>query len=481
MARVSQQFSLRRGQESLEFVDVDVRKDVPLFVDPGAIRLLQIPLARECASTIQSFFSCVLDLMKSGHHAEAQELLSTLGEPNETHLGMSKGRSSGHGMGGGLAEALWKSLSTSKAVETGVLSDLEETSLFVHGVDRDIISDIVTNIIRGQLAAFTAAMTAKYNIPTVTNCPVVTWDRLHGTWKEELFSLPVIDGLQLLLVPRMFVRRRRGVFAADRYYRHFVIPVLQQEHFNANSSLVRLLADGKTRRPPFKKTLMALNPDVKALNVARTQTDPALLARYRLDAAKNFSVVGHNDLARGTGETPPDFDALLDAVLRVDPGDSGATTYHRAVERLLTALFYPALDMPIIEEHMNEGRKRIDIDYTNIASGGFFHWLHDVHHVGCSFIPVECKNYSSKLTNKEYDQLAGRFTTQRGHLGILCYRGFAEPADVMKHCRDRAQGGQGYILALDDADLTAIVNERKELETGEDFQFVWTRFKQLVQ
>lgn len=480
MAKVSTHFNLGRTQASLEFVDVDVVNDVPLFIDPGAIRLLGSPFARQCASTIQDFFTEVLTLMRAGKHLDAQALLSTLGEPNETHLGLSRGQSAGHGMADGLAEKLWEGLNKSKAVQTGLLTDLEETALFVDGVDRDIISDIVTNIIRSQLAQFTTAMAGKYGIPVQPDVPIVAWDRLSSQWVEELHQLPIVNGLPLLLVPRAFVRRRRGVYSADKYYRQFVIPYLQHQHLNSNSNLVRLLKDG-TPRPPYKKTLMGMHPDVKATNTNVTEADPTRLKAFRDNAAKTYEVVGQEDLAKGSGSPMPDYDALLDDVLAVPPGDTGATQYHRAIEKLLTALFYPSLDSPVIEQDLHEGRKRIDIDYTNIARHGFFHWLHDVHGVQCSFVPVECKNYSRKLKNPEYDQLAGRFGVQRGFVGILCYRGFADSKpSVIQHCRDAAKDGRGYIIALDDDDLKALVAERKKMSDQDDFTTLWDRFKQLV-
>lgn len=479
MPRVSEYYALGRTQASLEFVDVDVHDDVALFIDPGAIRLLGTPLSRECTSTIQSFFTAVIEYISAGDVSSAHDLLASLGEPNETHLGLSVGRSSGRGMADVLASSLLGALSSSKAVQTGILSDLEETALFVEGVDRDIISDVVTNIIRGQLADFTLAVCKKYGIEVVDGVATLAWDRRSSAWVERRCSLPLIGGDVLLLVPRAFVRRRRNVLSADQYYRHHVIPFLQHQEFNANSNLVRLLKDG-TPRPPTKKTMMGINPSVKPTNVDITDDHPELLDEYRVKAAEGFEIVDHSDLAGATGSELPDFDALLQAVLAVEPGDAGATAYHRAVERLLTAIFYPALDDPIIEQKMDAGRKRIDIDYTNIARKGFFEWLHRVHEVTCSFVPVECKNYSRKLKNPEYDQLSGRFGVQRGWIGILCYRGFSEKATVLQHCRDTAQAGRGYILALDDEDLKELVEQRKQSEDGTNFELLWSRFKALI-
>ena len=272
----------------------------------------------------------------------------------------------------------------------------------------------------------------------------------------------------------------RKVLDAAEYYRHYVIPRMQNQHLEADSGLVRLLTSGE-KRAPYKKTLMSLHPNVKGENVDATADDPGLLDRYRSDTEEKFDVISGADLDKVTTGTETDFDALLAAVTNVAPGGTGATAYHRAVEKLLTALLYPALDLPVIEQEIHDGRKRIDIRYTNIARKGFFHWLHQTLNVNTSYVPVECKNYSNQLTNAETDQLSGRFSIQTGSVGILCYRGYDDKSLVVSRCRDTALDGRGYIIALDDSDLFEMVEERKRIEDGDGFTYLWRRFDELVQ
>jgi hypothetical protein len=478
MVRVSQHYHLGREQASLEFVDVDVQTDVPLFIDPGAIRLLTTSMARECASLLQNFFQRVIDAIQQGNHQEARELLSTLNELNETRLGFSAAGARGHGMGHGLAQALEARLQTSKAIQTGLLQDLEETALFVPGVDRDIVSDIVTNIILGPLVSFTVTMCQKYGIQAKPGIAYYLWNKQHG-WEAATEALPVAGGRPLILVPRAFVRRRRALFDAGGYYNFYVLPYLQQQHLDANSDLVRILKDGSVR-PPTKKTLQGQHPNVKQTNTDYTEAEPQLLARYRGDNEEEFDPIGLTELAVGVGGQQPDFDQLLQDVLICEKGADGAGRYQRAVEKLLTALFYPALDNPKLEQPTNQGRKRIDIDYENQATRGFFHWLHAVHGVHCSLVAVECKNYTKDPANPEFDQLLGRFTVQRGYVGVMCYRSSADKQLIIQRCRDAALAGQGYILPLDDDDLTALVEERKVLVDGQDFIFLHDRFRELI-
>src|SRR4051812_45873486 len=97
--RVSQYYKLKRTQAELDFVDVDIRGDTPLFLDPTAIRNLSSDWAHESIAYIQDFFTTVLDSISAGRNNEARRLLRGLREPNETHLGLSSGRSRGRALG----------------------------------------------------------------------------------------------------------------------------------------------------------------------------------------------------------------------------------------------------------------------------------------------------------------------------------------------------------------------------------------------
>ncbi len=122
--RISEYYKLRRTQPMLDFVDVDITGDTPVFIDPRALRLLPSKWGDECISLIQSFFRAVLVAIHDSKHSEAQRLLRTLREPNETHLGLSKGKSRGRELGRESAYDLWNALSKSEAVKSGLLEDL---------------------------------------------------------------------------------------------------------------------------------------------------------------------------------------------------------------------------------------------------------------------------------------------------------------------------------------------------------------------
>src|ERR1700722_6064062 len=221
--RVSQHYKLDRSQASLDFVDVDVRGDTRVFVSPRALMQLPSQWGDECVHLVQNFFQTVLEMIRAGRDDDAEALLRVLREPNETHLGLSTGRSKGRALGTESARDVWKALSQSEAAKSGLLQDLEDTVLMVEGISVDIVSDMTTNIIRGPLIRYTQEMCTLYGIPTeeeVTSGPL--WDAAKRKWFVRFERLPVALNRKLILVPKAIVRQHLE-YDADEYYRHFLL------------------------------------------------------------------------------------------------------------------------------------------------------------------------------------------------------------------------------------------------------------------
>ena len=475
--RVSEHFALGRTQPTLDFVDVDVVGDVAVFVDPRALRLLNTPWADECVSLIQSFFTTVMEAIRAGQDDTARQLLAALREPNETHLGLSRGRSRGRALGPGSAHDVWDALSQSEAAKSGLLEDLEDTILMVEGISADIVSDIATNLIRGPLIRYTQEACSAYDIPfdnDVDSGPL--WDAQAQRWFNEFVRLPVVNDSKLLLVPKVIVRKRMD-YDAQEYYRHYILEHLRELELSANSELVQLLRSGNRR--VTIKDLKEKYGEGKSVIVRETRRDPTLLSRYRADkAGRIMPPLTHGQLAEVEGTPPPDWDRLIDGVTHLATGQSDADAYERAVEQLLTALFYPSLANPQLQKRIHDGRKRIDITYTNLATHGFFRWL--ATHFSASHIFVECKNYGGEVGNPELDQLAGRFSPSRGQCGLLVCRSFDNKKLFEQRCKDTASDGRGFIVALDDSDLIAMTELRKTDSEQSLFDLLLERFEWLT-
>jgi hypothetical protein len=178
-------------------------------------------------------------------------------------------------------------------------------------------------------------------------------------------------------------------------------------------------------------------------------------------------------------EMPSGLDELLSCLRSIPSGDQDWAEYEKAIERLLTAIFAPILLDPECQSPIHEGRKRIDITYRNGASSGFFNWL-TIHRYPSAYIFVEAKNYCKKVANPEIDQLAGRFSEQRGKVGLLVCRQLENKGLFLQRCRDTFSDGRGCIIPVDDEDLEVLVRGRTDLKSAFEFPLLRDRFKNLV-
>ena len=461
----------------MDCVDVDVVGDVKLFIDPRALRLMDSQWGDECRFLLRDFFTTVLGAIHAGDQTTARSLLAIAREPNETHLGLSTGRSQGRALGKQSAEKVAGKLATSEAARTGLLEDLEDTIPMVEGIGPDIISDIATNVIRGPLIRYTQAMCGNYGIALEEIGSGPIWGIEPNQWSNSHVLQPMAEGEKLLLVPKGIVRRKTD-YDPGEYYRWYLLEHLRGIELSENSELVILLKSGGRR--VNVKDLQAKYGTGKRASVSLTQQYPQVLDRYRTAKENQISPpLEHVEIAEVAGTELPAWEELLQEVLIVPQGTNGADAYHKAVEKLFSALFSTDLSFPEIEYNIHDGRKRIDIKYTNVAGEGFFKWVGD--YAPAPYVYVECKNYSKDLANPELDQLAGRFSPRRGKMGILACRHLADKERFLQRCHDTATDDRGYIIALDDDDLVTLVEQAKNPGRAPgDYPLLRQRYDQLV-
>lgn len=455
--KVSEKYNLERKQASLDFVDIDIVNDLKLFVDPRALRLLETDWSNWCVSLVQSFFQEIINCIRKGKNDRAKSLLCVLREPNETHLGLSKGKSDGKALGPQSSVVVHDALLNSDAIKTGLIENLEDTILLIPGISSDIISDITTNIIRVALIKYTQYICAYYEIPVeqdVDSGPL--WNPENKEWYSEYTNLPVVESGKLIFVPKVIVRKVLD-YNDDEYYSQYIMKYLQEREISLNTQLVKLLKNGKPR--VYKKDLKLKYGSGKNMIAQFTLQHPEILDRYRTIKKNRIKPpLEHGEITYVENEEETNWNELMGNVKQLKPGKENATKYEKAIEKLLSALFYPSLSSPELQRKINEGRKRVDLVYNNIATYGFFAWLGS--HYNAPYIFLECKNYSSDPENPELDQLSGRFSRERGDFGLLICRRIDNRDLLRKRCIDTANAGRGFIIALDDSDLESLVNDR---------------------
>lgn len=453
MARFSSVFQLSNSQAELDFVDIELDGDVPLYLDPYAIQIREDEWSEVCGDHIRSFFDEVLQGLRAGDNDRVVHLLSHLGEPNETHLGQSKGPPRGRGFGIEKAEKLADALRNSRAFETGLLADVAEAELFIHGVGPDLISDLTTNVLRLPLATYTLNQCNLYDIETVeVRTLEPCWNPVARRWESRTLHLPVHQGEPILLVPKFSVRQRLCLDGQE-FYNFHMIEYLRAEYLAAGGGIVHFFKDGRPH--VFKKDVKERHPFSKDDLADFVRDNPNVLELYKqVKGAEGALSTKDFDEAFDEREFASGLPEVLE---RIPTGNNDADAYHNCVLGILTFLFYPNLINPIKEMAIHEGRKRLDIKYTNTGERGFFSAILQSPQTRALSVPVECKNYSTDVNNPELDQLTGRFGHARGFLGFLLCRSVNDRARLLQKCKDAALDGRGVIIILEDVDLNEML------------------------
>lgn len=454
---------INASQPMLDFVDIDLNFDFPLYIDPIGFLDPIDRFAQECQDDIRDFFQTVMQAIIDGDVNRGQALLAALQEPNETHLGTSQGEPRGRGIGAIQARQLLDNLRESPAAITGLLTDLTDCALFIDGIGADKVSDITTNIIRRHLIEYTQQQFELLNIPIDARVPTGRlWVRGEGRWENDRFdNLPVVNDKRVLLVPKRYVRWKGGMQQiAMHYYTHFVTNFIRDEQLQINGHLVSVIRSKRgERREVFKKDIKADMPPTKE-NLARFSVEnPAVYRDFKAAITRRGSL-GLRRLMELDGEPFVErvFDEELIRVLgEIAPGRRDATLYHHTIAGMITYLFYPSLITPTLELDINQGRKRIDISYANSAERGFFADQRNDPFLQAREIMVECKNYAEDLANNELDQMVGRFDPRRGRLGIVCCRSIDNADRLRERCRDAFRAQQGAILVFTDHDFLELL------------------------
>lgn len=476
--RISQQYNLQKTQYELDFVDIDPLTDIPLFIDPYFLANRNDSFSINSSRTIRSFFEEFIRLVRSRKRNEAKELFDHLNEPNETCLGLSRGNPQGRGIGSIQAEQIFDSILESKAVKTGIVEHLEDVRVFVENIDKDKTSDMATNIIRLHLIEYTQQQCRLWNIPIQSGVPSgFVWRRDKRIWDNYLTEMLIVDNKKILLVPKGVVSYSQS-HTPQKYYQHFVLNFLQQEHLRLNTLLVktRKYKDGSEKKFVTKKSLKEKEaPFSKEFLTDFTNHHPEVFADFKTQIQKTDKSVNNYELC--DTDLNELIDYLINKLKSIKPGNEEASIYHKTVVGILELLFFPKLLCPQVEKEIHEGRKRIDITFDNAAEEGFFSRLHKSYNVPSTFIFVECKNYSRDLANPELDQISGRFSPNRGKFGFIVCREIEDIELFLQRCTDTFKDDRGVIIPVVDKDLISLLDHLKESSFEKIEEFLANRFR----
>ena len=449
--KISEKLMLNKTQFELDFVDIDIDTDLPLFIDSNLIRKYDSEFNAKLSNTMDSFFTYLLNTLSNNLDEKAKYLCSHLSEINETHLGLSRGISQGKGVGPLSAVKIFESLKNSQAIEDGVLENIEDLRVLVHGFDKDMLSDMLTNILKKHLLEYTVNQCKLHNIDITSNVPSgYFWNEKNCQWETEYTDRLIIDNKPILLVPKKIVNYSLDGSSA-KYKQHFVLTFLQAENIKNRTSLVQ---QRKKTKELFvtKKDIVKSEPTMDKDYLSNfTMKHPEVFEDFKKKTLNNSKPMPGNILEDINIEDICNI--LLTRLKSIPAGTKHASHFHDLMIGVFELFLYPNLINPTKEEEINDGRKRIDISFTNVSEKGFFVYIQDKVNIPCPLVFIECKNYNKDVANPELDQLAGRFSTRRGRFGILSCRNIDNEKLFLKRCIDTFKDDNKLIIPITDTDI----------------------------
>lgn len=341
---------------------------------------------------------------------------------------------------------------------------------------------MTTNIIRKHLIEYTQNQCLLNNIPLTKSVPSgYFWEISSNDWENIYTDMLVIEDNKILLAPKGIVSYSDD-YVPEKYYQHFVLNFLQNEHLRLNSALVQKRSDGRlfvTKKSINEKVLNEIeqkNSNIKEFLRDFTKKHPQVFDEFKMET-KTHSLEQY-ELETNNFEKIILY--LTTKLGKIHAGGDDATIYHRCITGILELLFYPNLINPVLENEIHQGRKRIDITFDNASEKGIFKRLSDNMRIPCQYVMIECKNYSSDPKNPELDQLSSRFSPNRGRVGFLLCRTIDDLSLFIERCKDTYRDDRGLIVPLTDNDIITMFRNLNPYDMSFVDKFISDRIREIM-
>lgn len=232
------------GHKDIDFVDVNLKTDIKLFIDPSLIENTKDSFSKQCTLVIDSFFNCIFDCCESNDNEKLFKLLDFGHEPNETKLGLSRNQSSGKGATPEILYEIFKEISKKNLIADGIVQTPMDLCVFVENFAEDRMSDLITNVLRKKLYDFTKLQCVKHNISLESTKETLGnyWNANTLSW-ETLEDYPLkADNFMLILVPKIFVRAKY-FYSVGQYIQHKILSQRQIYHKVNETGLAKVTYD----------------------------------------------------------------------------------------------------------------------------------------------------------------------------------------------------------------------------------------------
>lgn len=209
-----------RGHIAYDFVDVAVNDDNLLFIDPCLMEALDNEWGKQAVKTMKSYFDCLYEAYETEDKRSKYELFSHVGEQNGTRLGYGAGHNGKGHTADGMLDVLRPLETLIHEIKTiGVVQDL---AILVPGFAEDGMSDLLTNVLHDLLHDFTMEQMKKYGVRSNGITSYHFWNAEAKEWQWTQKAGYLVDGRELLVVPKGIVRKNY-LFGTGQYFARVII------------------------------------------------------------------------------------------------------------------------------------------------------------------------------------------------------------------------------------------------------------------
>lgn len=463
--KISQIFNLQKSQAELDFVDIDTDLDTPLFLDPYLLSKRTDPWSMEAIKTLRSFFNELITHIRAGNDTQGKGMFKHLGEPNSTCLGLSKKKPQGKGVGGLDTIKIYESIKSSKAIESGLIQDIEDNVLFVDNFGKDKLSDMTTNIITKSLMEYTINQCVLHGISLTDDIESdYYWNRKSRKWETTFGKMLIIEGRKIMLVPKGIVSFSRA-YAPEKYYNHFVLNFLQNEELSMASTLVEYRVNGE----PFvtKEKLKKQYPYSKEFLRNITQDHPEILAEFK----RSLQVSSLDNVKIDEGiDMESVVSGLISLLERTPLGVNNPRRYVSIISGIIEILFYPYLINPSVVETYADNFGNIKFEY-NFSEDD-------------SLLPFTYSHVYFYIMNGVGDEndLKGidEILESECQMCFIIFRSIENITSIMKACKEKYRNKERLLIPLSDNELIKLLRKHDDSDKSEFRIFINKQINKVI-
>lgn len=274
----------------INHVNTDLDGDIKVFIDPALLNNLHVNNfdAITAKNKINSFFTTVINLYRSGKKNDAAKLFTNFSENNAFGLGYSHGGRKGKGLSTDMLIGFFDKLYSIEQFDTEELSNPALYQMYIHDFDKDRFTDLILTIISKELADFTVLEAIRLNIPLTKKLVNIGsfWD---GQNFNPLTQKCILNNNHPVVLIPYRILTKKYAYSIENFLRNIILPIKQsnyKEQNNGNTITKRALLNEIHKDYPNRGYL-------KDYGLDKTLENPLLMRQY-LSFIKTINTSAHS-------------------------------------------------------------------------------------------------------------------------------------------------------------------------------------------